>query len=54
MKVGDLVGLKTLLAPGRKVSVLGASDDFSATVAAVYARSLKMTGFVYGDDLPCR
>jgi hypothetical protein len=50
----DLVGIRTLLAPQRKVSILGAADDFSALVGAVYVRSLKMTGFVYGDQLPCR
>lgn len=47
-----------LLAPERKVSIFGSAIDTPPIFSAIYARSLKTTGFVlienqWGDDLPC-
>jgi hypothetical protein len=63
IRVGTQVGYgysasPVLLAPGRKVSILGSAIDLPPTFSAIYAKSLKTTGFVlvenqWGDNLPC-
>jgi hypothetical protein len=53
VKIGVLVRTPIIVAPGRKVDILGAADDVEDTTAAVYARSLKMRGFVDIEGLPC-
>ncbi len=63
IRVGTQVGYAwsgspVLLAPERKVSVLGSAIDLPPIFAAMYVRSLKTTGFVliedqWTDNLPC-
>jgi len=63
IRVGTQVGYAysgspVLLAPDRKVSIVGSAVDLPPIFSAIYAKRLKTTGFVlienqWGDNLPC-
>ena len=55
VKVGVLNPLPIIFAPGRKITVTGAADDFTSLVGAYHAKRVKTRGNVQSSTpLPCR